>query len=248
MPNPNQKGARELEVFRAFVAAAQIPVTLESISHRPEPEPDVLCSCAGEDRYFELSEIFWEIPGQPGRTLARGLHESEKAAQLKSRLLAEGKTEEASAVETAGQFPYPVLLPLKQSLERKVTKAYSLGNRPCSLLLYYGLQNPFQPYDLLFECTDVLIRLLAGAAFDVVWLYHHPVSNSISLDIGTSGYEAMVTGRGVPLSTFSTPEQIRAVIGRIALREGRLSMAFDARYSDTFSTVLHAAHSAMATT
>jgi hypothetical protein len=247
MSGANQKDVRELEVFRAFVAAAQMPVALESIRHCPDPEPDVLCSFAGEDHYFELSEVFWEVPGQPGYTLAKGLHESEKAARLKSQLLAKGRTEQASAVETAGRFPYPPLLSLKQSLERKRTRTYSLHRRQCSLLLYYGRQSPFEPYDLLFECTDVLIRLLTGAAFDVVWIYHHSVSNSISLDIGTSGYGAMATGRPVPLSAFSIPEEIRAVVGRIALREGHLSMAFDAHYANTFSAVLKAAHSSMAT-
>ena len=51
------KDARELEIFRAFVASACLAVAPESISHRPEPEPDVLCSVEGSDHYFELSEV-----------------------------------------------------------------------------------------------------------------------------------------------------------------------------------------------
>lgn len=124
------KDARELDVFRAFVAAGHLPVNSETISHRPEPEPDVLCSLAGGDHYFELSEVFWESPNKPGYTVAKGLHESVKA----SKLIAQGKTDNASM----GQFGYPPLLSFKQSLERKLTRHYTLHNeRPCSLLLYY---------------------------------------------------------------------------------------------------------------
>ena len=58
---------------------------------------------------------------------------------------------------------------------------------------------------LLFERADVLSKLLTESVFKIVWLYE---------------------------AGFSTSN---AVVGRITLQEGRLSMAFDYSYSKTFN-------------
>lgn len=178
----------------------------------------MLCSLAGNDHYFELSKVYWERPDEPGYTLAKGLNRSHEAAQLKSTLIAQGKTNEANTIATAGLFEYPLLQSFTQSLERKLKKSYALHNRPCSLLLYYADQNPAESYDLLFECRDALAKLLTGSVFDTVWLYDHRNAYSISLGAGGPGFAAMA-----------------GIVGRIALREGRLSMSFDARYSMIFN-------------
>jgi hypothetical protein len=227
------KENRELEVFRGFVEASPLAVASESIRHRPEPEPDILCSVAGRDHYFELSEVLWESPEEPGRTVAKGHHESERAAHRKTELIRQGKTLAAAGVVTAGGFGYPPLLSLRQSLERKATKSYTLNGRPCSLLLFYSNQSPVEPYDYLFECQDVLTNLLSRAAFQTVWLYRHLFSNSIALEMGTLEFAALGLGP-VPLKNFQGPSDLNAVIGKIVLKDGDLSMAFDATYSLRF--------------
>ncbi len=222
------KQKHELDVFRGFVHASQLPIIPDSISNRREPEPDMLCSLAGEDHYFELSEVLWESRDQPGCTLAKGHHDSETAARRKSRLLSEGKVEKAGGIQTAGRLPFPPLLSLKQSLERKRSKHYELRYCSCSLLLYYERQSPVEPYDLLFECKGTLLRLLDGSVFDVVWLYYH--EKSYSLVLGTPGYGAVAAEGSVPLSAFANPEASRAIIGKLRVRAGNVEMAFDARY------------------
>ena len=172
-------------------------------------------------------------PDRLGLTLARGLDKSTKASQL----IAQGRTDKASA----GQFGYPPLLSFKQSLERKLTRSYTLHNgRPCSLLLYYDRQTAVEPYDLLFDCTEVLTTLLTDAVFDVVWLYDHSFSSSssISVSFGAPEFEATMAGQPVPLSHWSTPGRVGAVVGRVALQEGRLAMSFDAHYSMTFNAMV----------
>lgn len=244
------KKESELEVFRAFAAAAHLPIASESINQPPEHtnEPDILCSVGGADHYFELSEVFCETPARSGETLAKGLRQSGEAAGLKSRLAAQGKTAEANQIVTGGQSRYPPLLPFKQSLERKTAKSYALRGRPCSLLLYYARQNWFEPYDLLFEYADVLKGLLAGAPFNVEWLYQHSLPNSTSLSLGTSEPAGIAAGQPVPQSQFCTREQVGAVIGRIALQEGRLSMAFDSYFSETFNAAWRKLNAALAAT
>jgi hypothetical protein len=207
------KNDRELEVFSGFVAASRLPVFPGSIRHSPENvnEPDIICSVGGGEEYFEISEIFWEQPAIQGETLAKGLHESGRAAKQKSELIAHGRTKEADQFVTAGSFGYPPLLSIRQSLRRKISKPYALGGRPCSVLLYYDRQSPVEPYDLLYECMPVLTEMLTAAAFKTVWLY-----------------------------------QVNAVIGRIALRNGSLFMAFDNIYSEIFSSALRQANEAIA--
>jgi hypothetical protein len=227
------KDDRELEVFRGFVEASHLAISPESIRHRPEPEPDILCTVTGDDQYFELSEVLWEAPGEPGRTIMKGYYESERAARRKAALIAEEKLTEADQVVTAGGLGYPPLVSLKQSLARKTAKSYALHDRPCSLLLFYANQNPMEPYDLLFDCQDVLIDLLAPAAFDTVWIYRHSFSNWISLQMGDPDFAAL-GHRPIPLRDFHRSSDRNAVIGRIALDGGHLSMSFDATYSALF--------------
>jgi hypothetical protein len=225
-----RKTSRELDVFRGFIEASGLPANPETISHPLEPEPDILCCLAGSEQYFELSEVFWEPSEQPGHTLARGLDKSTRAA----RLVAQGQT-----AASAGSFQYPPLASFTQSLERKLRKSYYLRNdRRCSLLLYYDRQTPVEPYDLLFGLTDALSQLLIGCVFDVVWLYHHAFPGSCSVNVGGSAFAALSTGASVPLSSWSTAESTRAVVGRLEPKQGCLTMSFDARYGITFYQVL----------
>jgi hypothetical protein len=242
------KNDRELEVFSGFVAASRLPVAPDTIRHSPEnvDEPDVLCSVGGCEEYFEITEIFWERPEIPGETLAKGLHESGRAAKRKSGLIADGKPEEAGQIVTVGSFGYPPLLSIKQSLQRKISKPYALSGKPCSLLLYYDRQSPVEPYDLLYECMPVLTEMLTAAPFKIVWLYHHSVKTSISLRQGSSGFARLASGGRVRLSEFSRSEDVNAVIGKIALRNGELFMAFDSVYSETFNAALNQANAANA--
>jgi hypothetical protein len=121
------KDIYEAKVFRAFAASACLPVESISPGDASKREPDVLCTLAGVGHCFELSEVFWERPDKRGDSLAKGLkNESDR-------------------------FSYPLLQSLEQSLERKAAKTYELHDRPCSLLLYYATQNPYEPYESLFE-------------------------------------------------------------------------------------------------
>ena len=222
------KDARELDVFRGFVASAHLPVSPESISHRPEPEPDVLCLLAGVYRYFELSEVLWERPDRPGDTLAKGFHKSGKAAHLRSTLIAQGKMDEANK-SYDGRPVWVSTAAIVQAIAGTKTKKVVHAARPSMFsVTLLREHNPAEPYDLLFECSarTTLTKLLTGAVFDGVWLYHHGISNAISLRLGTTGFA-------------EAPEQARGVVGRIALLEGRLSISFDARYSTIFNEVLH---------
>ena len=238
----SKKDAHELEVFRAFVAASNLPVAAESIQHSCEGtnEPDILCSIRGVDEYFELSEVHWETPKRRGQTLTKGYHMSDEAAKSKANLIAKGRIAEADAIVTAGQFGYPPLESLAQSFERKIGKKYSLNNRPFSLLLYYDHQSPYEPYDWLFGCWDIIEQLLSSALFKVVWIYHHAAANPISLKLSPS---VLVSGP-VPLSSFSTYEKERAVVGRVALRKECLSMSFDMSYIKTFHSAVEGLNAA----
>jgi hypothetical protein len=234
------KEERELDVFGGFVAASSLPIPPASIRHCKDPEPDILCSLAGANEYFELSEVLWERPETPGYTLARGIAESGKASKAKADLLSRGDSAGASQVMTAGAFGYPPLLSLRQALERKKGKSYALNDGPCSLLLYYVLQDPIEPFDLLFDCTDKVRNLLFGTPFHTVWLYKHAFANSISIPFGTPLYEAVASGRPVPLKEFFRPEQVNTVIGKISVRDGDLSMAFDGSFAAAFEAGMRA--------
>jgi hypothetical protein len=232
------KREHELQVFCDFAAAANLRLAEDSASNAEPPQPDILCKVDDEVQYFEIAEVMWEIPGQPGETLAKGLHRSEEASRHKAALVAAGKLAEAAQIQTWGRHPYPPLLSLRQALEKKCSRSYETSALKVSLLLYYSRQTPFEPFDLLFDCTDILQEILSSSPFLRIWIYQHSEPYSYTVTLGDSNYEPLRNGVPVPLSTFATPASTRAVIGSLRMNNGHFQMMFDSRYAKIFNTVL----------
>src|ERR1051325_2265003 len=57
LPSRAKTEMNELEVFNAFTIAAGLPIDKGSVRNTKPPEPDIFCSIAGSDHYFELGEI-----------------------------------------------------------------------------------------------------------------------------------------------------------------------------------------------
>lgn len=58
MRNEINKGVVEIELFRRFVDAAELPIDLSSIEKRDPPEPDILCQHLKDGPiHFELVEL-----------------------------------------------------------------------------------------------------------------------------------------------------------------------------------------------
>ena len=242
MQNSVIKKRHEIDVFAAFVAASCLPIPPESIRCISDNEglPDISCKVTDKDQYFELTEIMWETSdeaGEAGCTLAKGLEISERRSILRSELVTQGKSEEARKLITRGCFEYPVLESVFQAIQRKVMTRYA---SPCSLLLYYERQTPIEPYEWLFlgGYRKTLTSLLTRATFDVVWLFDYTPINSRSLNAAKPEFKSLGASKPIPLSSLTTPEETRAIMGKIVLRDGILSMCFDAGYSATFSGAL----------
>jgi hypothetical protein len=233
----------ELEVFSAFASAANFELADGSTESTNPPEPDVLCTISGERQYFEIGEIMWAPPDNPGATLAKGHHLSDRESRRKAGLLAEGKHEEADRIQTWGGLGWPLLASIKQALEKKCARTYQAYGRRVSLLLYYERQPPHEPFYLLFDRKEYIKDLLNASQFDRIWMYYHCVAYMLTL--GDPNYRTLFAGNRVALSALATPESSRAVIGSLRLRNGELAMSFNAHFGAILDAAPHALDAAV---
>ena len=229
------KCRHELEVFRAFLSASRLPAELDSVRCFDEEGrdgcPDIVCTIAGRDCYFELSEVLWE-GSRPGNTLAKGLAESEKRARQKQSLVEQGRLDEAEAIRTWGSFGYPPLESLFCALERKRAKRYSVPRGPLSLLVYYERQDPFEPFDWIYDrFRERTLDILARSQFAEVWLFHFPMDYWLPLVAAEQMAEGCFRA---PLTSFASPESRREVIGRLRVLGGQLFAVFDVRFAQEY--------------
>jgi hypothetical protein len=150
-----RKQDHELSVFSGFVSASGLTIPPDSICAEEPPLPDIRCTLAGAQRFFELAEVLWKDPDPqaPVASLAHGLAQSERASRRKAALRAEGRIEEAEQIQTWGGFGSPPLAALLQLLDKKCVKQYETDQCPLSLLLYYERANPSEPFDRLIHQT-----------------------------------------------------------------------------------------------
>jgi hypothetical protein len=160
------RAAEERAIFHEFVAAAQLPVVLESIESRLPPEPDILCEVAGGGRVaFELV-----------RLVDQGLAHAEARA-IKDPTNPEGVW-----------FGDPTLERVREKLTEKQYKT----PHPMELLAYGG--DTLLPYEVwlpthaenlraLFDSRPSRFRRLwvvnlgRLAASDPLWLVHPAPEN-----------------------------------------------------------------------
>jgi hypothetical protein len=116
-------------------------------------------------------------------------------------------------------------------LDQKCEKRYETDGHPVSLLLYYARESPDQPFEDLFGIREALSYMMSRSQFSDVWLYHH------ALGYGRP-FPDIIASEGLvfraPLASFVAPKDQRQVIGRIAVKHGKMTMVFDASYSANF--------------
>lgn len=228
----SQKELHEAQVFRAFVAAAGLPIDPFSIQNEGPPYPDIRCLKGDAVCRFELAEVLWEDPDGEVATIAHGLARSKSASEQKAALITAGRHEEADQIQTWGSFGSPALASLLHVLQKKCLKRYQLDDDAVSLLLYYERADPMEPYDRLMD--DPLRRaihmLLSTSPFREVWLYHHATAYTFTFSEGSG--DAVIS---VPLRDLTPPESQRGVIGHISIAGENVLMSFDATYSERYN-------------
>jgi hypothetical protein len=227
-----EKQKCEREVFLGFIDAAHLPIDPQSVKSREPDYSDIECvTRSGATRFFELGEVQWHDDDAPIKSAAHAEAVSRRKADEKEDHLAAGRNEEAEAIQTWVGGSIPVLGSLLRMLNQKCEKLYETDGHPVSLLLYYARESPEQPYEDLFGIREALCYMISRSQFSDVWLYHHAPGYAQRFpDIIAS--ESMVFR--APLASFVAPEDQRQVIGRIAIRDGEMTMAFDASYSADF--------------
>jgi hypothetical protein len=148
LPNHAKTALEELEVFDAFVVAAQIAVDKGSRANAPTPEPDIRCTITGGAHYFELGEI-------TDRPMARAAADALKHDE--TRVTAFSQVE-----------PFTYILGTKRN------KTYSTSGAPVDLVLYYRTQSPPWPQyfaELLSSNMAEVDALVTDGPFQRVWVF-----------------------------------------------------------------------------
>jgi hypothetical protein len=227
-----EKQKREREVFLGFIDAAHLPIDPQSVKSRKPDYPDIECVTRGSATgFFELGEVQWHDDDAPIKSSAHAEAVSGERANEKEALLAAGRDAEAEAIQTWVGVRIPVLGSLLRMFNQKCEKLYETDGHPVSLLLYYSRESPDQPFEDLFGIRDALRYMISRSPFSDVWLYHHALGYGHRFP-ETIASEGLVFR--APLASFVTPEDQRQVIGRVAIKDGEMTMVFDASYSADF--------------
>jgi hypothetical protein len=148
LPNSKKTELEELEIFRAFAAAARIDFDSGSEVSAPIPEPDIRCTINGDLHCFELGEI----TDQP---VARS-------------------TADALKYDEPRGTAYSQTEPFVYIIRKKRTKTYATNGATVHLVLYYRTQHaPWPSYfaDLLASSLPDLEALVSGGPFQRVWIF-----------------------------------------------------------------------------
>jgi|SRR5579863_3792932 len=134
--------------------------------------PDLQCVIEEQPRLFELGEILES-------NLAKGVKHSGRQAEKKMDAIARGDHAAAKAIQTAGFRSFSANASLDRVLRRKLSKTYKTNGLPCDLLLFYGQQKPWGPFDYLLGWRKELAKLIAESVFQKVWIFSLPLATLI---------------------------------------------------------------------
>ncbi|MBY0563597.1 MAG: hypothetical protein K2P58_05345 [Hyphomonadaceae bacterium] len=149
------KAEHERTVFLEFVGAAGLSVHSNTVTCRPQGEPDVLCELGQQEVYFELGRL---------------LDQEMQRARLRALRI---------APQMVAMSNYRVRLPEREMLRKKLGSSYATFGKPVELLLYYDDENwlvgdvQSYPGDFAHHAKHVMVPLIdeAPARFRRVWVY-----------------------------------------------------------------------------
>ena len=118
-----------MTVFLGFAAAANLKIDPDSSLNAKPPQPDIACTVAGAQYFFELGEITDE-------SLAKDVSTSLR-----------------TEVDSKGGF-FSEEEPLIRMIRKKAATKYETNGAPLDLILHYDKQSPFAPVDYLRSVTN----------------------------------------------------------------------------------------------
>lgn len=172
------------EVFLYFAESAGLTLNVAPSKQKP-PMPDLECVVDGERMLFEVGEIL-------DSDLAKSTARSAKLAREKMEAISRGDIETAASIQTSGYCEVERYASLERMLRRKLSNKYETAGIPTYLLLFYDQQNPQgqldEPLDYIFQRHQEWANLIAGSAFQGVWIFHLPLELVIGyLEVAPDG-------------------------------------------------------------